>query len=397
MLVLEESMTGGEERGWRNVILGSEKPTGVAVCRVAAAVAEAWDRARSEFASARNDEEATFLEIAHEYLAERQAALHRQEARRLALVRRRRQDLISIDTRYGGAHEQSPFLEALATLLAVLVAVGLYSSAPILIWVGQSAGRVFEPMMHLVPEQMLVFILFFSLPMMLELTAGRISTQILEYVGMKWHGSFYAAHLNSTECFNMEIEQTRTMSNLPQSLTNSRPGIHDPDLAAARDRPVPIQPGITEFVFSTNYLTIDEIEYRFRLGLGQCSLHFRGTFVVFSVCLLAGLSALSYIFDLYAVGVIGFVCGITGVYCRRSFARLRIFENACTLFMYYASDLRKQICAANAVMNESERNGLRAEAWTKFRRALNELDALGAGPGLASSCEGRFGISRTRL
>ena len=54
-------------------------PIEVVVDRVAAAVAKAWDAARSERTPVSDEEQAGFLAIAYRYLSERQTAIYKLE------------------------------------------------------------------------------------------------------------------------------------------------------------------------------------------------------------------------------------------------------------------------------------------------------------------------------
>jgi hypothetical protein len=234
------------------VMFESKSPIDVVVDRVAAAVAKAWDQARSEQTPASNEEEAAFLAIAYRYLSERQAAVYKLErTQHLRDVQQRYRAPPSADQLYGGFRESYDIVEVLGMIFVTACVVGLlFAAVNFLGFIVQNIGVIIEGLKDfLVSGQALMLVLFTALPLIVTIISEHLFSRQHQYVFAGFDGVHWEAlQAHSSKQIESERAQILAMIGSSSAGGTNAPTISDPDLPAAKENPVPIQPGITEYV-----------------------------------------------------------------------------------------------------------------------------------------------------
>lgn len=357
--------------------VASESPIDVVVDRVAAAVAKAWDQARSEQTHPTSEEGAAFLAIAYRYLSDRHAAVFAME---------RTEHMRDVERRYEAPpptsrnYEPRPGLEALFMIfVAVLLMAGLFAAAFILSWLFQNIGTLLESLVRsLASGEALMLVLFCLIPLVISILGQRLFPRQLSYVfegagRVPWET--FQAH--STKQIDSERGQILAMIGQSSDGGTIEPTIADDDLSKASESPVPIQPGVAEYVFSTNRVTIDDLGNDFRETKRQHTVVFWVTFMAFLGCLLCSVAAaLVFKQDLKGIGGLGILSGVMGTFSYRMLGKARLARISLTMFNSYVIELHQRMEESKGTDDIREARKLRAAAWTNFRSGMNRLYAL---------------------
>jgi hypothetical protein len=358
----------------------SGSPIELVVDRVAAAVAKAWEAARSERTPISDEEEAGFLLLAYRYLSERQTAIYKLEREsHLRHVQAGYQPPPSADELYGEERELSPVIAALgAVLMAALAAGSLFAVVSILSWIVVNIVPVLDELNRfLVSGQAIMLVLSMGAPIVLTVVAERFFRKPLEHVfaGIDHvHWGHFQAHSSK----QIESVRAQILMMIGETPGGSNDALNlDPDLSEAKVNAVPVQPGVTEYTFSTGRVKIEDLGNDFRAAKRQHTVVFWVAFTTFILVLISGVAAAILLKqDLKSVGGIGAISGVIGTYSYKILGKARLARIALTLFDSYVIELHQRMDELASIPDANERRRLRAAAWTNFRTGLNKLYAL---------------------
>lgn len=358
-----------------------ESPIDVVVDRIAASVARAWDAAKFEKKLVVGEEQAGFLMIAYRYLSARQSAIYRLEREmHLRDVQSRYQRAPSNDELYGEAQKSRPFTGVFTNLLiAVLASASAFMLIYSLAWmIGNLSLLIKELGRILIPEQFIMLVLSASMPAAVAFIAKIILRRPIEYA-FAGIDPIHWQHYQTQSSKQIESERAlilKMAGEMPGgSLSDG--GNDDDNLIEAKENPVPVQPGMTEYVFSTGRLKIEDLGNDFREEKRRNTVVFWASFTTFLLVVLSGVaSALFLEQDLKAIGGIGVISGVIGIYSYKILGKARLARIALTLFESYVIELQQRMDELALVPDGLERRKLRAAAWTNFRLGLNRLYSL---------------------
>ena len=326
----------------------SGSPIEVVVDRIAAAVAKAWDAARSERTSVSDQEQAGFLVIAYRYLSERQTAIYKLEREsHLRDVQARYERPPSVDELYGEAREPSPVTTALGTvLMAALAAGSLFAVVSILSWFVANIVSILDELSFFVASgQAVMLVLSMAAPLVLTVVAERFLRKPIEYVfaGIDHvHWGHFQAHSSK----QIESERARILMMIGESPGGGSSDALklDPDLPEAKEKAVPLQPGVTEYTFSTGRVKIEDLGNDFRAAKRQHAVVFWVAFTTFILVLISGVTAALVLKqDLRSIGGIGVIAGVIGTYSYKILGKARLARIALTLFDSYVIELHQRM------------------------------------------------------
>ena len=357
-------------------------PISIVVDRIAAAIAKAWEKVKSEHIIAANEEETAFLVLAYRYLSERQSDVYIIErTQHMAAVARRYQAPPSIEELYGTSETLHPLVALLlASLLGILTVLGVFAAAILLSWIVSNLGSVLDSLRQfLFSGEALTVAITVLVPSLLFYIGVRFIPNKREYAfekigdGLPWQ----IFQTNSSEGIDSERVQILGMVGSSVDTVSADSTTSDVDVLEAKTNPVPIQPGVAEYVLSTNRVRIEDLSNDFQETKHQHTKVFWLTFTAFMACLFITIAAaLVYKQDIRVLGGLGVISGILGTFSYRMLGKARLARICLALFNSYVIELEDRLTEANAIQNVREARKLRSAAWTNFRSGLNKLYSL---------------------
>jgi len=366
-------------------MLEEESPIVVVVDRVAEAIAKAWNKSRSEPTGSTNSEEAAFLSVAYQYLGARQVATYKMEqVRHLEQTEARYTSPPKSEELYAELRPPSAIGTALFVGVVCLLAfAGIYGVLACIGWLIENIGHILEGLLSLVTSKELLVALgeitsYLAVLFMFLFLGRQFLRRQWEYVfeGVD-HIAWQMVQEQSSEQIGSERAQILAMIGGPLDGGTLGPARADDDLLNAKENPVPIQPGIAEFVLSTNRVTLDDLGNDFREARNQHNVVFWITFVAFLACLFGGVAAALILKqDLRSIGGTTAISTLMGTFSYKMLARARLARISLTLFNSYVIELYERIEEAKNAKGEQEARKLRSAAWTNFRLGMNKLYVL---------------------
>ncbi len=357
-------------------------PISIVVDRIAALVANAWENVKSEHIFAANEEETAFLILAYRYLSERQSAVYIMErAQHMAAVEERYQAPPSIEELYGTSETLHPLVALLlVSFLGILAVLGVFSAATLLNWIVSNFDNVLDSLRQfLFSGGALAIAIAILVPWVLSSIGVRFIPKKLEYAFEKVGDSlpWQMFQTNSSERIDSERAQILGMVGSSVDTGSAESTTCDVDVSEAKTNPVPIQPGIAEYVLSTNRVRIEDLSNDFQETKNQHTKVFWLTFTAFMACLFITIAAaLVYKLDIRVLGGLGGISGVLGTFSYRMLGKARLARICLALFNSYVIELEDRLTEANAIQNVREARKLRSAAWTNFRSGLNKLYSL---------------------
>ncbi len=163
----------------------STSPIEMVVNRVAAAVAKAWDQARSEQTPVTDEQNAGFLALAYRYLSARQSAVYKLERTvHLREVQQRYQNPPTADDLYGDAREPSRLMFILGAAFVAIFSVGaLFALVSVLRMIVENFVPILNELTRFLASwQAIVLVLSAIIPIGIMSIATRLLKKPLEYV-----------------------------------------------------------------------------------------------------------------------------------------------------------------------------------------------------------------------
>ena len=264
-------------------------------------------------------------------------------------------------------------------LLAALAAGALFAIVSIISLIVANIVSILDGLSRfLMSEQAIMLVLSVAAPIVLAIVAERFLRKPLEYV-FAGIDHLHWAHFQARSSKQIELERAQILMMIGESSgEGSSVALKlDPDLPEAKERAVPVQPGVAEYTFSTGRVKIEDIGNDFRLAKRQHAVIFWVAFTTFILILISGVAAALVLKqDLKSVGGIRVISGVIGTYSYKILGKARLARIALTLFDSYVIELHQRMDELALIADASERRKLRAAAWTNFRTGLNKLYAV---------------------
>ena len=351
------------------------------VDHVAAAVGKAWEGTLRDNTSAKDQEEVEFLEIAYQYLSQREKAVYKLErTQHLRNVQANYRAPPSADELYSQPDEPNFALYLAGVLIgAAFIAGVIVASVWLAILISQNINQIIREITNfIISGQALVLVFSSILPVLISSLLAPLIGRGLEYVfagigTMDW----LAFRTESSEKIASERAQIMSMIGASSGEGAHERKLPDPDVSKAAEARVPLQPGITEYVFKTNRVTIDDLGNDFGQTQRQHTIVFWIAFAAFILCLLGGAAAaFAFNQDIKPVGALGALCGIIGTFSYKMLGRARCARITLALFNSQVIELHERMEALKSIDDVQKRLKLEAAAWINFRVGMNKLYAL---------------------
>ena len=347
-----------------------ESPIDIVVNRVAAAVTKAWAKTMADNQPATDEEEQDFLALAYGYLTERYRAVYKMErARHMERVRAEYKppptfvspDLVS---------------DAVVIFVILVLAMGAIALAPILIKALVDGIIILFGLLsslHNLIFLLLLIVLLRMLFLLLDRYKEKVEYAIEGNGRIPWERSWD----ESTPRIESERMQIVAMMRRPLGSAPAISSKADEDLIEANDHPVPLQPGITEYVLSTGAVRLEDLGNDFRQAKRQHEVVFWISFATFILALSASLAdALVLKQGIRSIGGLGAIATLIGTFSYKILQTSRLSRIALTMFNSYVIELHQRMEELKQVDDPNQVRRLRAAAWTNFRTGMNKLYAL---------------------
>jgi len=347
-----------------------ESPIDVVVNRVAADVTKAWAKVLSENQPPTDEVEQGFLALAYGYLTERYRAVYKME-------RIRHMERVQADYKPPPTFVSSDLVADSVVIAVILVlAMGAIVLAPILMRaLVEGVIALFGLISSL--HNLVFLLLLIGLMRILFLLLDRYTEKVEYAIEGNGRIPWEASWDESTPRIESERTQIVAMMKLPSGSVPSSSLMADEDLAEANDHPVPLQPGITEYVLSTGAVRLDDLGNDFLQAKRKHEIVFWISFATFILVLLASVAdALVFKQGIRAVGGLGAIATLIGTFSYKTLQMSRLSRIALTLFNSYVIELQQRMEELRQVEDLHQARRLRAAAWTNFRTGLNKLYAL---------------------